>query len=88
MPLLEWGRDRDWGAGAGPIPHLGAFATTSSRLLSPGTKQVSEGKVTQYATSSSHGTTGSGARHSGLASGAFPTGRVSAVIQEGVWGVL
>lgn len=25
MPLLDWGRDRDRQAGAGPIPHLGAF---------------------------------------------------------------
>lgn len=39
MSLLEWGRDRDWEAGPGLIPHLGAFAHHGLKVPLPRDKR-------------------------------------------------
>lgn len=85
MPL-EWGRDRDREAGTDPIPHLGAFAY--HRLKAPvfRDKRAVRGKVTQYATSSSHWHNWEWCQAWWPCKCGFSLLAVSAVIQEKVWG--
>lgn len=87
MPLLEWSRDRDQEAGAGPIPHLGAFAHHGLKAPLPRDKRGIRGEgdpvCHQFLSLARLGVVpGIVALQVGL----FPTGRVSAVMQEGVWG--
>lgn len=87
MPLLEWGRDRDREAGAGPIPHLGGLAHHGLEAPVPRAKSGVKGEgdpvCHQFLSLAGLGVVpGKVAVQAGL----FPTGRLSAVIQEGVWG--
>lgn len=86
MPLLEWSRDRDWEAGGGPIPHLGAFAHHGLKADLPrderGVREEGDPVCHQFLPLAQLGVVpGIVALQVGL----FPAGRVSAVIQEGVW---
>lgn len=86
MPLLEWSRDRDWEAGGGPIPHLGAFAHHGPKADLPrderGVREEGDPVCHQFLPLAQLGVVpGIVALQVGL----FPAGRVSAVIQEGVW---
>lgn len=86
MPL-EWGRDRGRDTGAGPIPHLCAFAHHGFRAPIPRDKRGVRGEgdpvCHQFLSLAQLGVVpGIVASQAGF----FPAGRVSAVIQERVWG--
>lgn len=87
MPLLEWGRDRDQEAGADPIPHLCAFVCHGLKAPVPrdirGVRGEGDSVCHHFLLVAQLGVvSGIVALQEGL----FPTARVSAEIQERVWG--